>query len=245
MEATTFMISITHTENLTGARINGDYWDLNELNQAFYAVIGDENKYYDWEGSRQRILGISYEVHHALQGERNLDYVNNGLTKETMKQNGVVASEKNIYYSVDVLWPELIFTSIALNDFIRLYMKAHTHPSLDIHITTIRKFQSSIGEALQSVMSKEEHDRFMKILSSNETNVQEYAIQFVDMLNLAYIDSTKENREKNLGTIALKLAIQDKDYAAFRDQVLMSANKTKSDIHDMAITKKYPEDFEW
>jgi hypothetical protein len=239
------MLSISHTENLTGARISGDYWDLDEVNQAFYAVIGDENKYYDWEGSRLRVLGVSFEIRHALQGDRNVDFVNNGLTKESMKHNDVVASEKNIYYSVEVLWPELIFIAIALNDFVRLYAYKHTHPSLDVHVTTIRKFQGAIGETLQKVLTKDEHSRFMSILSSNETNVQDYAIQFVDMLNLNYINSTKEKREKSLGMIALKLAVQDTDYTDFRDQVLSSANKTKSDIHDLSITAKYPKVIEW
>lgn len=239
------MLSISHTENLTGARISGDYWDLDEINHAFYAVIGDENKYYDWAGSRMRILGVSYEIRQALQGDRHVDFVSNGLTKESMKHNDIVASEKNIYYSVQVLWPELIFTAIALNDFVRLYADNHTYLSLDVHVTTIRKFQGAIGEALQNVLMKEEYAQFMSILSSNETNVQEYAIQFIDMLNLNYINLTKEQREKNLGMIAIKLAVKDTDYVAFRDQVLLSANKTKSDIHDLSLTKEYPEEIEW
>ena len=239
------MLSITHTENITGAIISGDYWDLYEINEAFYAVVGDENKYYDWEGSRQRVLGISYELRQAIQGDRSVDFVSNGLTKESMKHHDMVTSEKNIYYSAEVLWPELIFTTIALNDFSRLYAKEHTHPSLDLHIATIRKFQSAVGEALQTISTKNDHIQFMTLLSRNETNVQEYAIQYVDMLNLHYINSTKEQRRKNLGTIALKLAVQDKEYEAFRNQVISSANVTKSDIHDMSITKKYPEEIEW
>lgn len=239
------MLSITQTENLTGAKISGDYWDLDEINQSFYTVVGDENNYYDWEGSRKRVLGVSYEIRQAIQGGRRVDFVSNGLTKDSMKNNDIVTSGKNIYYSVEVLWPELIFTSIALNDFARLYAKEHTHPSLDVHIATVRKFQSAVGEALQTILTKNEHTQFMILLSRSETNVQEYAIQFVDMLNLHYINSTKEQRQKNLGSIALKLAVQDKEYEAFRNQVILSANKTKSDIHDMSITQKYPVEIEW
>ena len=178
------MLSITHTPNITGALIRGDFWDLDEVSQAINLVIGDENKYYDWAGSRKRILEVSIKLQQASRAEHHVDFVGNGLHKETMKQHEIVSSEKNIYYSVEVLWPELIFTVIALNDFVRLYSKKHLYPNLDVHITTIRKFQSVVGEALQSVMTKEEHDHFMKILSNNETNVQDYAIQFVDMLNL-------------------------------------------------------------
>ncbi|WP_019412845.1 hypothetical protein [Paenisporosarcina sp. TG20] len=235
------MLSVTHTENFTGARISGDFWDLDEVNQAIYIVVGDENKYYNWEGSRKRILGISYEIRHASLADRHVDFVGNGLSKESIKQHQNVTSQKNIYYSFDYLWPELIFTVIALNDFIRLYSKDHLFPSLDVHVTTIRKFQSVVGEALHSVMTTEEYDRFMSVLSGNETNVQEYAIQFVDLLNLNYINLTKEQREKSLGMIALKLAVQDKDYQEVRDQIIKSANTTKSDIHKMLMTKEYPE----
>lgn len=39
------MPSIQSTEQLTGARISGDFWDLDELIIAIYAITGDENKY--------------------------------------------------------------------------------------------------------------------------------------------------------------------------------------------------------
>ena len=56
---------------------------------------------------------------------------------------------------------------------------------------------------------------------------------------------SKEQHEKSLGMIALKPAIQDKGYYVFRNQVLRSANETKSDIHDLSITKDYPEEIKW
>ncbi len=148
------MLSIPHTENFTGALISGDFWDLDEINHAIYSVIGDENKYYDWEGSRKRILSVLFEIKNASKASRNVSFVGNGLNKETMKLHENVGSEKNIYYSVEVLWPELIFTVIALNDFVHLYSNKHNYAALDVYVTSIRKFQSVIGEALQSVMSK-------------------------------------------------------------------------------------------
>jgi hypothetical protein len=208
-------------------------------------VIGDENKYYDWEGSRKRILSVLIEIKNTSKANRHVSFVGNGLNKETMKLHEIVGSEKNIYFSVQILWPELIFTVIALNDFVHLYSNKHNYAALDVYVTSIRKFQSVVGEALQSVMSKEQRDQFMNLLSENKTNVQEYAIQFVDVLNLNHINSTKEQREKSLEMIALTLAIQDKDYHVFRNQVLKSANETKSDIHDLSITKDYPKVIEW
>lgn len=239
------MLSIRHTENLTGALISGDFWDLDEVKQAIHTVIDDEKKYYDWAGPRKRLLGVLYEIGHASKANRHLDFVDNGIHKDALKHHKIVASDKNIYYSVEILWPELIFSIIALNDFVRLYSKNHLFPSLDVHVATIRKFQSATGEALQSVMVKEDYDHFMKKLSNDDTHVQEYAIQFVDILNLNYISLTKEQRQKSLGKIALKLATPDKDYQVIREQVIKSANLSKSDIHNMSYKKEYPKDIEW
>jgi hypothetical protein len=239
------MLSITHTKNLTGAIVSGDYWDIDELNHAIYAVIGDEGKYYDLEGSRARVLKVCLNLRQAGQGDRNIEFVKNGLHKNSMKEHTMVAPEQNIYFTVEIVWPELIFTTIALNDFIKLYQKDHSFPLLDAHITAIRKFQSAVGAALSEVLNEEEFLNFMKLLSGQQSNVHEFAIQYVDVLNLNYINMTREEREKSLGTYALKLSVQDNEYIAFRNQVIKSANVTKSTIHDLALTAEYPEDIEW
>lgn len=35
----------------------------------------------------------------------------------------VLAPDKNIYFKIYVLWPEMLFVLIALNDFLELYAK--------------------------------------------------------------------------------------------------------------------------
>lgn len=239
------MLSITKTKNLTGATVSGDYWDIDELNHAIYAVIGEEGKYYDLEGSRARILNVCHDFRQASQGDRNIEFVKNGLHKDSMKEHDLIAPEKNIYFTVEILWPELLFAAIALNDFIKQYQKNHSFPLFDAHVTTIRKFQSAVGASLSEIIDEEEFQNFMKLLNNQETNVHKYAIQFVDVLNLNYIKMTKDQREESLGKYALKLAVQDNEYEAFRNQVIKSANVTKSTIHDLALTAEYPEDIEW
>jgi hypothetical protein len=36
------MLSIHSTEQLTGARISGDFWDIDELINAIYKITGDD-----------------------------------------------------------------------------------------------------------------------------------------------------------------------------------------------------------
>ena len=52
-------------------------------------VIGDENHYYDYQGARNRILQVCYEIRNATQGNRNIEFIANGLHKGIMKQKNI------------------------------------------------------------------------------------------------------------------------------------------------------------
>lgn len=238
------MLTMKSTPNHTGVKISGDYFDLDELNQAIYRVIGQEDQYYGYEGSRLRILSISYEIRHAAQGDRNVDFVFNGLHEHTMKQHKFIAPDKNIYFSVEVLWPELLYAAIALKDFVKLYQQDKNSPLWDVHLPVIFRFQSLILDCLQGHIPKEEFELIVQAFNQPVT-VNDYAIQYVDLLNLKYIGMTKQQREQSLSTIAMKLATQDQDYTAFRNQVLAAATPHKKPIHEIAVQAEYPEDFEW
>ena len=97
------MISIQSTEQLTGVRISADYWDLDELINAIYKVTGDENKYYDYQGPRLRILSVCYKLRHAMLGEHHLEFVSNGLNKSVLTQHELIFPNKNVYFSTEIL----------------------------------------------------------------------------------------------------------------------------------------------
>lgn len=238
------MLTMSNTPNHTGVKISGDFFDLDELNQAIYQVIGEEGKYYHYEGLRMRLLGISYDIRHAAQGDRNIETVFNGLHDHMKKQLGFIAPDKNIYYSTEVLWPELLFAAIALKDFVKMYSQEVKFPEWDIHLPVIKKFQSLVFDCVHGHVTEEEYQTILQALETPAT-FSDYAVQFVDYLNLKYIDMTKEQREKNLSVIALKLASQDSDYEAFRKQVMAAAEPSKKPIHEIRIQAEYPEEIEW
>ena len=236
------MLTITNTPNTAGVKISGDYFDLDRLNQAIYHVIGDEEKYYDYAGARMRILSISYEIRHAAQGDRNIESVFNGLHEHIKKQHEFIAPDKNIYFSVEVLWPEILFAALALKDFVRMHRKELENPEWDLHIHTISDFQALILDCLHGQIKEEEFQAIMQAFS-NAAPLEEYAVQYIDFLNLKYIDLTKPQREKILPTIAAKVAVQDQDYLSFRQQVLTAATPAKKAIHEISIQAEYPENF--
>ncbi|KAA0959076.1 hypothetical protein FQ085_04985 [Planococcus sp. ANT_H30] len=238
------MLNMKSTPNHTGVKVSGDYFDLDELNVAIYKMIGQEDQYYGYEGSRMRILNVAYQIRQAAQGDRNVDFVFNGLHEHTMKQHGLIAPDKNIYFSTEILWPELIYAAIALKDFVNFYQEDKKFPLWDVHLPTIFRFQSLVLDCLQGHVPAEEFDVILKAFNQ-PASVNDYAIQYVDLLNLKYIGMTKEQREKSLSTIAMKIAVQDQDYTAFRNQVIAAATPYKKPIHEIDIKAEYPEKFEW
>lgn len=239
------MLSIESTERLTGGRISGDYWDLDELITSIYEVIGDENKYYDYQGARQRILGVCLQLRKATKGECNIEFVANGIHKGIEKRKDLIAPAKNVYFSVEILWPELIFTALALNDFIDLYNEFVDNNPWNPHTTTIRKFQSIVTECLREHLLEEQFRVFIHLMFTKSPKYFRYATQYVDVLNLEYLKLSYEERKENLGAFAFRLMVEDDEYTALKNEIMATAKLTKNEIHELPIQTKYPEHIEW
>ncbi|WP_332649108.1 DUF6904 family protein [Lysinibacillus sp. 54212] len=239
------MLTVEPTELLTGARISGDYWDIDELLTAIYQVTGDENRYYDFQGARNRILGVCLELRHAMKGERNVEFITNGIHKGLEIEKKIIAPQKNVYFSVEVLLPELIFTAIALNDFIRLHQEMIDNSDWNISIAVIRRFQALIADSLKELIDEEHYNVFIQMLHSKQPAYFRYATQYVDVLNLEYLALSKEERESHIAAFAIRLLIEDENYAALKDQLLSAAKVTKNSLHELEITLKYPETIDW
>ncbi|WP_341300975.1 hypothetical protein MHB44_22635 [Lysinibacillus sp. FSL H8-0500] len=239
------MIVIQSTEQLTGVRISGDFWDLDELINAIYKITGDENKYYDYQGPRLRILSVCYKLRHAALGEHQLDFVNNGLNKNVLTQHELIFPNKNVYFATEILWPEIIFSAIALNDFIDLHQQLNDSSMWDYDIAIIRKFQAAIADCLEQEMNEEDYEVFLKMLHAKNPLTFRYATQYVDVLNLEYLQLDKEERKAHLAAFAVRFMIEDHDYAALKAQLMDAAITTKQPLHNIQIQLKYPEEILW
>lgn len=239
------MLALKNTDNLTGALISGDYWDLDELCMALHRLTGEESRYLDWQGARIRLLRITQNLRSAYHGNKNVESVGNGLKKDTMKDNDFIASQHNIYYSTEILWPELIFALVSINDFINLHQKYENATDLDIHIVNARKFQALIAEGLKENMSEGTYTSIMQYVLSSKANTEEYAVQYIDLLNLSFIEMSKDQRTQAFDAITHKIVIQSNDYNNFKSKILSELNKTKSTIHDFQMNIEYPEYIEW
>ncbi|MDM5250926.1 MULTISPECIES: hypothetical protein [unclassified Lysinibacillus] len=239
------MLSIQSTEQLTGACISGDFWDLDELINAIHKVTGDENKYYDYQGARLRILSVCHNLRQAAKGEHQLEFVSNGLNKSVLTQHELIFPNKNVYFATEVLWPELIFTAIALNDFIRLHKELIDSSDWNMDVAAIRKFQATVADCLEQEFKEEEYLVFLRMLHTKSPLTFRYATQYVDLLNLEYIQLDLEERKAQLAAFALRLMLEDDEYVALKSQLMEAAITTKKSLHEIEIKTNYPETILW
>ena len=65
------MIRIQNTPNLLGVTTMGDINDLDELYEALHTIVGEELEYPDYEMVRLRVLGVCYDIRHAMDDGRS------------------------------------------------------------------------------------------------------------------------------------------------------------------------------
>jgi hypothetical protein len=249
------MIHIKNTPNYAGVTVTGDHFDFQALYDALHNIVGDEEEWSSHEGARLRVLGVCYDLRHSLMGNREIEFVDNGLDQDKMRYLSIVSSTKNLYLSFNVLWPELLFVTMALNEFIVLYAKKHAKnsykPVLDYHniwdesIAFIRQFQAIIARCIKETVPETSYSRIIKMMNYDYMSFSNYATQYLDELNCKFIDMDQEKRFKNITIMAKRLAEQGKEYQATKIAVLEAARKYNCHMTNIKSLKEYPETIDW
>lgn len=239
------MIYITNTPNNAGVSIHGDYKDFNELYDALHEIVGDEYQYPNYEGARLRVLGVCYDIRHAFMGDRELEFVDNGMDQTVMKKQNTIAHCKNVYLVANAIWPEIMFVAMALNDFVLLYKKRSKHWEWDKSVTTVRKFQMGIAECIKDTVSDTSYKRMMNIMERGYAWYELYATQYLDLLNCRFLEMDKEKRLKNIPVMAKRIAEQGLEYMDIKSEVINASRRFNCDFEDVALNLDYPEDIDW
>jgi hypothetical protein len=113
--------------------VSGDVQYFDSLHTALHKIVGEEGEWSNYEGARLRVLDVCYDIRHALMGNREFEFVHNGLDHDMMRRVGMIANDKNVYLAFNVLWPELLFVTMALNDFVSLICKQAGKKGLQSH----------------------------------------------------------------------------------------------------------------
>ncbi|HEY5585311.1 MAG TPA: hypothetical protein VIK78_12595 [Ruminiclostridium sp.] len=256
------MISIKNTENLTGVTISGDFNDLYNLVDAFHSITIDEysEKHQSHIEMSTRVLGLCYDVRHAYQGDREVELVDNNMNEDKMKWHSIIAPKSNVYYSCNYLYPEMFFVMLGLNELVELRIRDFTKAKYiykeamdkkviwDDTIAIIRLFQSEFMKCVKEVLTEASFIRWLKVMNGDYLNIEHIAGQYVDLINIKYINMTKEKRLKNLSSIAKRIAefMYDEEHKEINEVVTVAAREGGCAQNDIRLQGlEYPEDFEW
>lgn len=56
----------------TGVAIYGDFMDFETLYEQLHEIVGDEEDFPAYYDARIRVLGVCYDLRHALMGDREI-----------------------------------------------------------------------------------------------------------------------------------------------------------------------------
>ena len=249
------MIYVTNTPNNAGVTLHGDYLDLEELYEALHTVVGKEGQFLAYEAARIRVLGVCFDIRHALMGDREIELIDNGMDAEKMKRLSMITSGKNVYFKINVLWPEMLFVTMALNDFVKIYARIQSKNGYDMmmdkrniwdnSIAQVRMFQVAIKKGIKDVVTEASFSRMMNMMNSSYTWVDGYITQYVDVLNIRFLAMDKEKRLKNIPTMAKRLTEQGDEYREVKEQILAAAKTYDCSSDYIRLKFKYPENIEW
>lgn len=240
------MIQMKSTENHAGVTISGDIYDFEELYDALHTIVGDEGERIGYDGVRIRVLGICYDLRHALMGNHQALNVPNGLDRDRMRHLGFVGSDHNVYYQFEVLWPELLFVSLSLTEFLIMHERGKTVHSWDSKAAVVRKFQSGVAKCLQETLTEKKFATIKKYFeSSRYINHAYYTTQYIDKLNVEFIKMDKEKRLNNISIMAKRVAERDQRYVQAQAEVREAAAYHGVSQNEIRFKKEYPDDIDW
>lgn len=249
------MLKIESTPNHAGVTIEGDFFDFDQLYDALHEVVGEEDEYPSHCTARSRLLALCYELRHANMGHRGVSFVQNGLHDETRRWLNIVAPDKNVYLSTNVLWPELLFYTMALNDFVKLRAKklsknhcdsfTHKNVAWDLSLAQVRLFQASVYQCIEQTVSPTVLGRLKNMIFGYYVSFDHYTTQYVDVLNTRFLQLDKEQRLKNISIMVKRLVEKGDEYQEYRAAVNQAARAHDCSPDSIELNLDYPEEIDW
>lgn len=256
------MLKINPTEKLTGISIRGDYADFNNLVDSIYRLTSFDDDLHDFHyGVKNRLLGLCYEVRHAYMGDRDVVLEDNGMSREKMKYHGIITSERNVYYSVNILFPEAIFLAASVPEMYifssRYYGKraaktsellkpAFPYSDYIKDQANLDVLCASIWKALGQVIGDEELEKILTLLMRTEEEYFDYATLYIDKCNMELFKTAVDKRPGKLKSIAKRIIKKSTSYYNLETDLKYYAKMYGTSIYDLEDPNiEYPDEIEW
>ena len=228
------MIIATPTENLAGITIEGEFQDFYELVDSIYRITSNEDGMMQDYGDeywavKNRLLGLCYDIRHAYMGDRDVKLVDNEFDEELKKAHALIVPDKNLHYSVNVLFPEALFVALSAPE---LYLPAYKYYGAK----AIKK-QKEGGE-----FSHFAYPYFYYI--KDKANIDQLCAAVLE----AFAEVVGDEEMEKLKNIAKRLLTKPSGYMSMKKDLEYGAalyGCTIHELHDPKLEDQYPEEILW
>ena len=255
------MIQAKVTKNLTGITIQGDYDDFNDLVNAIYRMTGvDRNEAGLYDEVKMRLLGLCYDIRHAYMGDREVVLKDNVLNEDLKEEMGIKNCNQNIYYSVNVLYPEALFLALAIpNMFIccKYYYGKRDERDQGFKVfnsnsdylkdkALLTLLSAIIFQSLEEVIGSDTFNKVYKLIENSREYYMHYVTQYVDYCNLEFLKTDIDKRKDKLIDITKKFIKPSKEYQKMEKKIKVYAQKHQMPIYEVEDDNlEYPNEIEW
>lgn len=258
------MIKVKPTENLTGVTIQGDFNDFYELVESIHRITGvDEDRSEIYYGVKHRLLGICYEIRHAFMGDREIILEENGMCESIMKWHEMITPTKNVYYSVNVLFPEAIFMAASvpkMDFFSSIYYGMYRRKRIDkdksysamLYAEYIRDkanlemLCAGVWQAVGEVIGDEELEKLFQMIQRTDESYMYYVTHYIDKCNIELLKTDVEKRRDKIRNIAKRIVKKPQAYTNMEKDLKFWAKEYNTSIYELEDMRiEYPDDFDW
>ena len=255
------MIYVKATKHLTGVTIQGDLDDFNDLVSAIYRMTGTSEEVGDlYEGVKNRLLGLCYDIRHAYMGDREIVLKDNVLGSNINEEFGIHECNQNIYYSVNILYPEAIFLALAVPDMFvyskgyygkrdqynQEYKMINSYSNYFKDKALLSLLSSSIYQSLEEVIGSDEFNKLYSLINKENPDYVDYVTLYIDQCNLDLIKTQIVQRKDKLIDITRNFIKKNKEYKNIEKRIKAYAHKHQISIDQIEdVNIEYPEVIEW
>jgi hypothetical protein len=255
------MITAKPTEHLSGITLSGDYQDFTRFVDAVYDVACDyDSNFKDpYYGVKNMLLAVCYDVRHAYMGDREVILVENGINNEILRAHKLIAPQSNVYYSVNILFPQAVFVAAAIPTIVsharscqhrkntdEAELPRPTYRDLLLDQAVLFAFSDVVFAALAEAIGDDAVEKLEKALSYSYLCFEWYAVQYIDKCNLDLLKVAQEKRVQKLKSLSNSMIKKTTPYQKMESELRAAAIHYNCSIYEIQDERlEYPEEIEW
>ena len=242
------MIKAALTPQNLGIAVSGDYHDFEQLYDAIHELIPDEEtEDIDYHHPNLRALGFCYDLRHAFMGDRDIFLIEHGMSEDTLRYHEIVTSPRNLYLSFPTLVPEMLFVLMVLKHYTNSPGQRSNRSMLDYHsaVAIVNHFDNAVMQCFRQELTDRKFINTSRSIQAGSHVLARYMTQYLDKLNLDYIELEPDQRTDKISIYAKRLGEQGGDYMKTEQEVWEAARHHGVQPGQIRYSKPFPDILDW